>query len=154
MNFDSERDLEISRIIKAPRSTVWSAWSQPEQFAKWWIPAPALCRVVKLELRPGGAMLTEMSEDGGTFWPHMDACYLAVDEGKRIVFTNVLSGGWRPAEGFMTAEITMDEHDQGTAYRAVVRHKSAEVRAWHADMGFFDGWGGVTEQLAAMVEKA
>lgn len=47
MNFRPETDLEITRVIKAPRSAVWQAWTSPDQFAQWWIPAPALCRVVK-----------------------------------------------------------------------------------------------------------
>ena len=80
MTLDPERDLEITRVIKAPRDRIWAAWTQPEQFAQWWIPAPALCRVVELDVRPGGAMVTQMSEgEGQPFVPHMDACYLAVD---------------------------------------------------------------------------
>jgi uncharacterized protein YndB with AHSA1/START domain len=154
MNFDAERDLEISRVIKAPRSAVWRAWTDPAQFAKWWIPAPAICRIVKMEVRPGGAMLTEMSEDGTAFGPHMDACYLEVEEGRRLVFTNALSGGWRPADSpFMTAVVTLEDHDLGTAYRAQVMHKDPQMRAWHEEMGFFDGWGTVATQLAQFVEK-
>jgi uncharacterized protein YndB with AHSA1/START domain len=154
MSFDPKTDLEITRLIKAPRNVVWQAWTRPEQFAQWWIPAPALCRVVAMDVRPGGALLTEMSEDGSAFGPHMDACYLAVEEGRRIVLTNALSGGWRPAASpFMTAVITLDDHDQGTAYRAHVLHKDAETRAWHEEMGFFDGWGTVAAQLARLVER-
>ena len=97
MNFSPETDLEITRVIKAPRSAVWQAWTDPNQFAQWWIPAPALCRVAKMDVRPGGALLTEMSEGGAAFGPHMDACYLAVEDGRKIVLTNALSGGWRPA---------------------------------------------------------
>lgn len=150
---DPQRDLEITRIIKAPRSAVWQAWTDPTQFAQWWIPAPALCRVQRMEVRPGGALLTEMSEDGKSFGPHMDACYLEVEEGRKLVLTNALSGGWRPAVSpFMTAVITLDDHDAGTAYRAVVMHKDPETRAWHEEMGFFDGWGTVAAQLAALVE--
>lgn len=150
---DPQRDLEITRIIKAPRSAVWQAWTDPTQFAQWWIPAPALCRVQRMEVRPGGALLTEMSEDGKSFGPHMDACYLAVEEGRKLVLTNALSGGWRPADSpFMTAVITLDDHDEGTAYRALVMHKDPETRAWHEEMGFFDGWGTVAAQLAALVE--
>jgi uncharacterized protein YndB with AHSA1/START domain len=154
MSFNPETDLEITRIIKAPRSAVWQAWTDPGQFAQWWIPAPALCRVVAMDVRPGGSLLTEMSEDGGAFGPHMDACYLAVEDGRKIILTNALSGGWRPAASpFMTAVITLDDHDQGTAYRAHVLHKDAETRAWHEEMGFFDGWGTVAAQLAKLVER-
>ena len=154
MTLDPQRDLEISRIIKAPRAKVWDAWTKPEQFAQWWIPEPALCRVLELDVRPGGAMITEMNEDGTGFVPHMQACYLDVEAGRRIVFTNALTGGWRPAEqAFITAIITLDDHDQGTAYRAVVMHKSPEDRAMHTDLGFYDGWGTVAGQLAKLVER-
>ena len=153
MTLDPQRDLEISRIIKAPRAKVWDAWTQPEQFAQWWIPEPALCRVIELDVRPGGAMITEMNEDGTGFVPHMQACYLDVEAGRRIVFTNALTGGWRPAEqAFITAIITLDDDDQGTAYRAHVMHKSPEDRAMHQELGFYDGWGTVAAQLAKLVE--
>ena len=153
MTLDPQRDLEISRIIKAPRARIWDAWTRPEQFAQWWIPEPALCRVVELDVRPGGAMITEMNEDGTGFVPHMQACYLDIEAGRRIVFTNALTGGWRPAEqSFITAIITLDDHDQGTAYRAVVMHKSPEDRTMHQELGFYDGWGTVAAQLAKFVE--
>ena len=44
--------LTISRFINAPLALVWKAWSTPEHLAKWWIPAPIECKVVKLDLRP------------------------------------------------------------------------------------------------------
>jgi uncharacterized protein YndB with AHSA1/START domain len=154
MTLDPQLDLEVSRIIKAPRASVWKAWTTPDKFAKWWIPAPALCRVQAMELRPGGALTTLMSEDGsGEFGPHLDACFLEIEEGKRIVFTNALVGGWRPAEQpMMTAIITMEDHDLGTAYRAVAMHKNHDDQAMHEKFGFYDGWGTVTAQLAALVE--
>lgn len=153
MSFDSARDLEISRILKAPRQAVWEAWSRPEQFAQWWVPSPEMCRVVSLDLQPGGALKTEISSDGTTFAPHMDACYLAVETGRRIVFTNALTGGWRPADQpFITAVITLDDHDLGTAYKAVVMHKDAVTRNTHESLGFYDGWGTVAAQLARVVE--
>ena len=147
-------DLEIVRIIKAPRMAVWKAWTNPDQFAKWWVPAPAQCRVVTMDCRPGGAMVTQISENGAPFGPHMDACYLDIEAGKRIVFTNALVGGWRPAEQpFMTAIITLDDHDLGTAYSARAMHRNEADRTLHQDLGFYDGWGTVTEQLARLVER-
>jgi len=149
-----ELDLEITRVIKAPRAAVWAAWTDPARFAKWWVPAPEVCRIVRMEVRPGGAMVTEIAaSEGAAFGPHMSACYLEVVEGQRIVFTNALTGGWRPAEQpFMTAVITLAEHDLGTAYRALVMHKSPADRTMHQELGFYDGWGTVTAQLAALVE--
>ena len=148
-----ELDLTISRIIKAPRRLVWKAWTDPASFEQWWIPAPARCQVMQMDLRPGGAFITRMSEDGGDFTPHLNACFLAVDPEECIVFTNALVSGWRPAEQpFMTAIITLRDHPQGTDYTAHVMHKNGADREMHAEMGFQDGWGTVAEQLAALVE--
>lgn len=153
-NFDPDLDLTISRIIRAPRASVWNAWTDKGAFEQWWIPAPALCRVVAMDIRPGGAFETRMSENGGDFGPHLNACFLAVEKRKRIVFTNALTGGWRPAEQpFMTAIITFKDHPDGTEYFSHVMHKSPEDRKMHDEMGFFDGWGTVIEQLAKLVER-
>jgi uncharacterized protein YndB with AHSA1/START domain/DNA-binding transcriptional ArsR family regulator len=149
-----ELDLTISRVIKAPRPAVWSAWTDRASFEQWWVPAPAACRVVEMDLRPGGSFVTEISEDGGDFGPHITGCFLAVDHLERIVFTNALVGGWRPAEHpLMTAIITMRDHALGTEYVAHVLHRNRADREKHEAMGFYDGWGTVTEQLARVAER-
>jgi uncharacterized protein YndB with AHSA1/START domain len=150
-------DLGLERIIRAPRATVWDAWTDPSRLEQWWVPAPSRCRVEQLDLRPGGAFVTRMSDDGAGFVPHMDACFLAVDELQRLVFTNAIDSTWRPARPApvaMTATITLDDHPDGTDYRIVVRHGDPESRAHHDKLGFADGWGTVTAQLAALAESA
>jgi uncharacterized protein YndB with AHSA1/START domain len=150
---DPSLDLTISRVIQAPRAEVWKAWTDRALFEQWWVPAPARCRVLTMDLRPGGAFQTRISEDGHSFTPHLNACFLAVDDLTRIVFTDALVGGWRPAEqAFMTAVITLRDHPLGTHYVSHVMHRNATDRARHESMGFHDGWGTVTEQLAALVE--
>jgi uncharacterized protein YndB with AHSA1/START domain len=149
-------DLSLERIIRAPRATVWSAWTDPSRLEQWWIPAPSRCRVDRLDLRPGGAFVTRMSDDGGEFVPHLDACFLAIDELDRIVFTNAIDNTWRPANPApvaMTATITMDDHPDGTDYRMVVRHGDPDARARHEKLGFTEGWGSVAGQLAALAEN-
>lgn len=149
-----ELDLTISRVIKAPRSVVWDAWTDPASFEQWWVPAPARCKVVEMDLRPGGAFVTHISENGGDFAPHLGACFLAIDELERIVFTNALVGGWRPAEQpFMTAIITLEDHPLGTHYVAHAMHKNNADRNMHEELGFYDGWGTVAAQLATLVEQ-
>jgi uncharacterized protein YndB with AHSA1/START domain len=147
-------DLSVSRIIKAPRQAVWRAWTTPERFEQWWIPKPTKCKVVEMDLKPGGSFITQMSDNGDAFQPHVTGCFLAVDEMERIVFTDALLGGWRPAEqSFLTAVITFKEHADGTDYSAYAMHKSQTDRKTHEEMGFHDGWGTVTRQLAELVER-
>jgi uncharacterized protein YndB with AHSA1/START domain len=151
---NSDLDLTISRVIKAPRPSVWSAWTDPSSFEQWWVPAPSKCRVVEMDLRPGGGFETQISENGGEFTPHLKGCFLAIDDRERIVFTNSLVSGWRPAEQpFMTAIITLRDHPMGTDYVAHVMHKNNADRNMHQEMGFYDGWGTVAEQLARLVER-
>lgn len=153
-SFDPSLDLTVTRIIKAPRALVWRAWTTPKSLEQWWLPAPARCQVATLDLRPGGAFETRMSENGGDFVPHVTACFLAVDDQARIVFTDTLKGGWRPGERpFMTAVITLKDHPLGTDYAAHAMHKSPADRNKHEELGFHDGWGTVTAQLAALVER-
>lgn len=149
-------DLTLHRVIRAPRASVWNAWTDADSLAQWWLPAPALCRVEKLEIEPAGAFVTRMSIDGAEFVPHLDACFLVVEERERLVFTNALDSSWRPAAGSpvpMTAEITLGDHPDGTDYRVLVRHGDPAARARHEELGFEYGWGSVTDQLTALVES-
>jgi len=91
-------------------------------------------------------------EDGTEFGG--PGCFLEVIEQQRIVFTDALSGGWRPTgEPFFTAIITMEDHPEGTLYTATALHKNAEDRQKHADMGFEAGWGMCIEQLGKLAEQ-
>ena len=146
-------DLVIERFIRASPETVWKAWTTPDLLEKWWVPHPSQCRVLALDARAGGAFRTAFSESGGQYVPHLDACFLAAEPGQRLVFTNALTGGFRPAaQPFMTADVSFLPVEGGTAYRALVMHKDQADRDRHVELGFYDGWSSVTEQLAALIE--
>ena len=152
----NDTTLTISRLIAAPPSAVWNAWSVPENLAKWWIPAPIECRVVKLDLRPGGGFVTRMREEGAAdFQPHVDGCFLEAIPNERLVFTTVLTEGWQPVEPWLalTAILTFEAQDGGTLYSAHVLHKTPEDSAKHDEMGFYEGWGTAIGQLAGLVER-
>ncbi|WP_219732996.1 SRPBCC domain-containing protein [Kribbella qitaiheensis] len=125
-------------------------------FERWWVPAPTVCRVDRLDVRPGGALVTRMSDDGAEFVPHLDATFLVVDELERLVYTNAIDSSWRPVGDspiLMTAEITLADHPDGTEYKVVVRHGDPATRARHQELGFADGWVSVAGQLAAVAES-
>tara|TARA_E500000318_G_scaffold70298_1_gene65028 strand:+ start:442 stop:903 length:462 start_codon:yes stop_codon:yes gene_type:complete len=150
----NQSELTVERFIKASPSTVWQAWSTPEHLEKWWIPAPIECKVIKLDLRAGGGFETRMRQSGEDFQPHVQGCFLEVVPDKRLVWTTVLQEGWQPAEPWLalTAIITFTPEGNGTLYRAHVLHRNTEDSLKHQEMGFFDGWGTVIEQLAKTVE--
>ena len=59
---------------------------------------------------------------------------------------------WEPAaKPFMTLILSFDELGDGrTRYTAIARHWTAEDREAHLKMGFHEGWGVATDQLAAL----
>lgn len=153
---DPEYDLSLRRVIRAAPSAIWRAWTDPARLEQWWIPAPMVTKVDRLDVSPGGGFVTSMSEDGGNFVPQTDSVFLVVEPGRRLVFTNAVTSAWRPASPepvAMTAEIILDEHPEGTDYRVIVRHGTPASRARHQELGFFDGWGSVTAALADLVEQ-
>ena len=152
---DPRLDLTLDRVILAPRQTVWRAWTDAARLRQWWVPAPTVARVDTLDVRPGGGFVTSMSDDGDAFIPHTDAIFLVVEPETRLVFSNAIDSARRPASPApvpMTAEISFDEHPDGTRYRVVVRHGDPAARDRHEELGFFDGWGTVTNALAALAE--
>jgi uncharacterized protein YndB with AHSA1/START domain len=149
-------DLTLQRVIRAPRAVVWRAWTDASRLAQWWVPAPTVARIERLDVRPGGGFVTSMSDDGDTFVPHTDNVFLVVEEQERLVFTNAITSAWRPASPSpvaLTAEIVLGEHPEGTDYQVVVRHGDREAKSHHEKLGFFDGWGSVTGALAALAEQ-
>lgn len=150
---DANRDLTISRVIRAPRARVWQAWSEPDHLKVWWCPKPWTTEVRAFDMRPGGAFHTFMSgPDGDT--SDNPGVFLEVVPQERIVFTSVLGEGWRPITSWlpMTAIITLEDVPEGTRYSALVLHKDEADRRKHQEMGFDDGWGICIAQLEAYAQ--
>ena len=150
---DTSNDLTVSRVIKAPLAAVWTAWQEPKHFVKWWAPAPVVTTSNKHEFFSGGGFDTSMRLEDGTICDLGEGCFLEIVEHERIVFTDALSGGWRPnEESFFSAIITLEEHPDGTLYTATALHKNAADCQKHADMGFMDGWGTAINQLGKLAQ--
>jgi uncharacterized protein YndB with AHSA1/START domain len=142
------QDLVITRLVRAPRATLWRAWSQPDLLKQWWCPKPWVTEVRAFDFRPGGGFHTFMSgPDGGT--SDNPGCFLEIIAHERIVFTSMLTADWRPASPWMamTAVISMADEADGTRYIARVMHPDRATRDRHEQLGFFDGWNTCITQL-------
>ena len=150
---DERLDLILTRDIAASPSLIWRAWTDPDQLKQWWAPAPLTTPECELEVRPGGLFRTLMRAPDGTEYP-TQGCFLDLVENERIVFTDALTAGWRPAEKpFFTAIISLATHGAGTRYTARAMHRNVSDRKTHEDMGFHEGWGICTDQLANLVAE-
>jgi uncharacterized protein YndB with AHSA1/START domain len=146
-------DLVLSRTIEAPPSLIWKAFIDPDLLKRWWAPAPWTTPECQMDVRPGGVFRTVMRAPDGSEYPGT-GCFLDIVENERIVFTDALAAGWRPAEKpFFTAIITLETSEAGTRYTARALHKNEADREAHEKMGFHDGWGRCADQLARLVTQ-
>lgn len=150
---ESDFDLRLAVEIDAPPERVFELWTT--RLPDWWGPHGMKTRVVAMDLSAGGAFQTVMRAPDGTEIPTRGV-FLEVVANRRIVFTDAYEPGWKPAPGhFMTAIIDFAPLPGGrTRLAACARHKSAEDRAAHEQMGFHDGWGESFAKLAALARGA
>jgi uncharacterized protein YndB with AHSA1/START domain len=50
----AEWELVTTRVVDAPRSLVFKAWTEPEHFVRWWGPNGFTTLFCKMDVRPGG----------------------------------------------------------------------------------------------------
>jgi uncharacterized protein YndB with AHSA1/START domain len=151
---DPTLDLVLERDIDVPRPLVWKAWTTPEHVKQWFAPKPWSVSECVIDLRPGGVFRTVMRSPEGDTYPG-DGCVLEVVPNERLVWTDALLPGYRPApEPFFTAMIELRDSGGGTRYVATAIHRDAEGRKRHEDMGFLDGWGMALDQLVAHVKAS
>jgi uncharacterized protein YndB with AHSA1/START domain len=147
----SNRELVLARIIDAPRERLFRAWTEPELLKQWFTPRPWTVSLAQTDVRAGGSSLIVMRSPDGEEFPQRGV-YLEVVPNERIVITDAYSEAWLPSEKpFMTVILTFEDLNGTTKYTARVRHWSEADRESHEKMGFHDGWGKATDQLAELV---
>src|SRR5262249_10941330 len=66
----SKREMTATRVVDAPRSLVFAAWTDPTHVAKWWGPNGFTNTVREMDVRPGGTWLLVMHGPDGTNYPN------------------------------------------------------------------------------------
>ena len=147
----SDRELVLTRLIDAPREKIFKAWTTPELLVQWFTPKPWQTVRAEVDVRPGGASLIVMRGPDGTEFPNRGV-YLEVVPNERLVFTDAFTEAWKPSEKpFMTGVLTFENEGGKTRYTARVLHWTVADREAHEKMGFHEGWGKATEQLAELI---
>ena len=152
-------DLRFERQTDLPPEALWAAWTQPALLMAWFCPRPWTTIACEIDLQPGGLFRTVMRSPEGEECPNIGS-YLEVVPNRRLVWTNALAPGFRPAPSdavanffFFTAIISLTPENGGTRYQARVLHGTADDCRKHAEMGFEAGWGQAFEQLVELMKS-
>jgi uncharacterized protein YndB with AHSA1/START domain len=102
----SGRELVTTRTFDAPARVVFEAWTRPELFKRWWVPASLGMTLLSCEMdvRAGGRYRLVFG-GGAEFF----GTYLEVVPHSRLVWTNEEGG-----EGGPVTTVTFDEKDGKT----------------------------------------
>lgn len=145
------RDLVFTRTLRAPRSVVFRAWTDADQFARWFGPHGTTMPYCTLDPRPGGILhYCHRFSDMPDVWVRGE--YEEVEEPDRLVFTVGFSdeaGNAVERPGFpreMRITVTFDERGDGDGTRMTVRHAGLVV-----DQGGGQGWTEGLDRLEALL---
>lgn len=131
--------LDIVRTFEAPRALVWKMWTDPAHVAVWWAPEHFTTPVVKMDVRPGGAIHMVMRGPDGADYP-FDGRFVAIDEPERLVLRTWVSC----ADGSVWFEVEQTIRFEEDGDRTVMRFdavvQSAKADAIGPLSGMEAGW--------------
>ncbi|WP_423148397.1 SRPBCC domain-containing protein [Rubrolithibacter danxiaensis] len=84
-NDTADRELSITRILKAPVNLVWEAWTTPEHIANWWGPSGFSNTIHKMDVTAGGEWRLTMHAPDGKNYPNKSE-FVEIVPFKKIVF--------------------------------------------------------------------
>jgi uncharacterized protein YndB with AHSA1/START domain len=133
--------IRITRLIPAPRETVFKAWTDPAELKRWWGPPGFTTPAAEVDLRVGGAYRFAMKPpDGDVLYVY--GVYREVQPPSKLVFTWAWDEDGVPGHESL---VTVEFIDRTNATEVVFTHdrlKDADSRDAHAE-----GWAGTFDKL-------
>lgn len=121
-----DREIVITRSLKAPRSLVFDAFTKPELLRKWLLGPPGWTMIVcEVDLRVGGAYRYVWKNTKGTVMG-MGGVMREIVPPERLVSTEKFDDPWYPGEGVGTLILT--ETSGRTTITQTILYESAEAR--------------------------
>jgi uncharacterized protein YndB with AHSA1/START domain len=137
-------EVEMTRVIAAPRDRVYAAWTSADALARWFAPKPFQLVVRSMDFRPGGRFEMSMRGPDGKEFP-FSGTYREIVPTERLVWTGEFEDG--PAEQ-QTTEIRFES--DGPRTRVHIR-QTFHVMTPTIEMavkGAWQGWSMTLNQLA------
>ena len=145
--------LHISRTFEAPRQAVWDAWTVPDQFKQWFMPAPYTVANAELDVRVGGQIHIDTQGPDGVIMP-LTGEFSVVDEPSKLVMTNspLDADGNKLFEVRHTVQLS--EADGQTTLNITSEVLSAGPNAEQYLSGMEPGLNQALDQMKTLIEAA
>jgi uncharacterized protein YndB with AHSA1/START domain len=139
----SDREVAMTRVVDAPRSLVFEAWTNPEHLPNWLGTRRSTMPVCEIDLRPGGAFrYVWRSEDGSEM--EIRGAYVEIDPPERLVSTESWGGDWPETRD----TLILTEEDGQTTITLTILYPSKEARDAALGTGMNEGVAESFDRLA------
>ena len=142
-------EISLTRVYRAPLKTVWNAWTDTDQVAKWWGPRGFSLTTHSKELRPGGIWHYTMHGPDGIDYPNK-TLYLEIEEYARLVYDH---GGNDERAPMFRVTVVFSEVKGGTQMDMTMRLPTAEAAEEARKFIKKAGGDATWDRLAEFLEK-
>lgn len=104
-----DREIVITRKVKAPRALVWKVCADPRHIDRWWGPNGFANKTLAHDLRVGGQWKYTMTAADGTVYPNL-ITYTEVTPIDRLAYDH---GDWENPKMFV-GSLTFTDTEEGT----------------------------------------
>lgn len=119
----SDREMQITRVVDAPRELLWKIWTEPDHLKEWWGPNGFSNTIHKFDLVQGGEWLLTMHGPDGTDYPN-HIRFVEIIRPERLIYDHGRPDAI-PGSGGSGASVPRDQPEDGGAFRTFV-HFSEE----------------------------
>lgn len=143
--------LVMSRLFKAPRDTVFRAWSSAEHIKRWFSPADCSVPEAEIDFRAGGAIAVCMQlPDGSRNWSR--GSFVEVTPTERLAFAGGVSSNGTLLFNVLTT-VTFADEAGGTRMTVHQAYEIFDASARFAVGGATEGWRTTLDKLEALVTR-
>ena len=142
-------EITLTRVYRAPLKTVWNAWTDTEQVAKWWGPRGFSLTTHSKDFRPGGIWHYTMHGPDGVDYPNKTV-YLEIEDHARMVYDH---GGYDDRPPMFRVTVLFMEVKGGTQMAMTMRMPNAEAAEETRKLIKKAGGDATWDRLAEFLEK-
>ena len=143
--------LQLSKIIKAPRSRAFAAWTQPAELMQWFAPGPMKPQSIDVDLRIGGvfrwAMCGPSLQTGLTMNVVFSGQFLDIQAEKLLQFTWQSEGN---PQDHTLVTVSFADVEGGTEV-AITQERISTAEVFNRNK---IGWSSMLDKLAVLAEPS